>query len=312
MKTLNLVDLDKSDIKYLPQKFPDGQQNIVIEKFEFIHNIQSELGLTLKESIQIKSRLNNWLDLELITCAVASLRELEVEEIHLYVPYIMGARSDRKFEEGGNNYVKHVIAPAINNLKLKSVTCIDPHSDVLEACINNFKKMDNTELVRFSIKNIISSLPQNYRTKLTGNLSDDIILISPDAGASKKIYKLAEQIGYKGDIITCNKDRDKDSRLTMINVPYYDVDYRDKDFIIIDDICDGGATFINIAKHLQSGDFRDENGKMKHKIYLIVTHGIFSKGFGELQQYFDGIYTTNSYKQLNPDTQDFVKQLNVF
>lgn len=32
MKTLNLVDLDKSDIKYLPQKFPDGQQNIVINK----------------------------------------------------------------------------------------------------------------------------------------------------------------------------------------------------------------------------------------------------------------------------------------
>lgn len=45
---------------------------------------------------------------------------------------------------------------------------------------------------------------------------------------------------------------------------------------------------------------------------LIVTHGIFSKGFGELQQYFDAIYTTNSYKQLNPDTQDFIKQLNVF
>lgn len=30
MRTLNLVDLDKSDIKYLHQKFPDGQQNIVI------------------------------------------------------------------------------------------------------------------------------------------------------------------------------------------------------------------------------------------------------------------------------------------
>lgn len=30
MKTLNLVDLDKSDIKYKIQKFPDGQQNIVI------------------------------------------------------------------------------------------------------------------------------------------------------------------------------------------------------------------------------------------------------------------------------------------
>ena len=30
MKTLNLVDLDKSDVKYKISKFPDGQQNIVI------------------------------------------------------------------------------------------------------------------------------------------------------------------------------------------------------------------------------------------------------------------------------------------
>ncbi len=31
MKTLNLVDIDKSDIKYKISKFSDGQQNIVID-----------------------------------------------------------------------------------------------------------------------------------------------------------------------------------------------------------------------------------------------------------------------------------------
>ena len=107
------------------------------------------------------------------------------------------------------------------------------------------------------------------------------------------------------------KDRDKDGKLTLCNVPLYQHEvfgydeYKGKDFIIIDDICDGGATFINIAKW-----FKDRT--MQNKIYLIVTHGIFSKGFGELQQYFDGIYTTNSYQDLNPDTQLFIKQLNVY
>ena len=307
MRTLNLVDLDKSDIKYLHQKFPDGQQNVNFEGMQ-VGLIKGYTNPKFITPIEIKSRLNNWLDLELITCAVASLRELDVTEIHLHVPYIIGARSDRKFEEGGNNYVKHVIAPAINNLKFRSVTCIDPHSDVLEACINRFRKESNINLIKFSLNNIYNLICGETAYLKQNNF----ILVSPDAGASKKIYKLAEQIGYKGDIITCSKDRDKDGKLTKTIVPITDSIIKSKkDYIIIDDICDGGATFINIAKEIKA-TFSIYGKTEKPKIYLIVTHGIFSKGFGELQQYFDGIYTTNSYKQLNPDTQDFIKQLNVF
>jgi ribose-phosphate pyrophosphokinase len=82
-----------------------------------------------------------------------------------------------------------------------------------------------------------------------------------------------------------------------------------KDYIIIDDIIDGGQTFINIAKELKSKP-------LKGKIYLIVTHGIFSKGFAELSQYFDGIYCTNSYSDIEnlvggAYTKNF-KQLNIF
>lgn len=303
MKTLNLAHSDKSDIKYKPIEFPDGQQNIVITNYDFIKNSLS-YGRGLMP-IQIKSRLNNWLDLELITCAVASLRELGVEEIHLHTPYIIGARSDRKFEEGGNNYIKDVLAPIINSLNFKTVTCIDPHSDVLEACIKGFRKESNLELVKYSISEM-------YNID-RGEISDDFILVSPDAGASKKIYKLAEQIGYEGDIITCSKDRDKDGKLTKTVVPEpkptSTLEYYKKDKIIIDDICDGGATFINIAKiikdfHIDYKKYLDEESG---KIYLIVTHGIFSKGVDELFQYFDGIYCTNSYQSLEK-----VKQLYVF
>lgn len=92
----------------------------------------------------------------------------------------------------------------------------------------------------------------------------------------------------------------------------------EKDFIIIDDICDGGATFINIASKIKE---YYKGFKYEPKIYLIVTHGIFSKGFKELSEYFDGIYCTNSYKNIRLDQpindilgadSNFVKQLNVF
>lgn len=253
--------------------------------------------------------MNNFLNLEEIVCATKSLRNLGVKEIHLYTPYFLGSRSDRQFEEGSNNYLKDVICPIINSLNFESVTIMDPHSDVLEACLNNFKKESNFKLVKFFLEDKVCGIDQS-------KLKDEFILVSPDAGASKKIYKLAEQIGYKGDIITCSKDRDNEGNINKTIVPI-DFTNTNKDYIILDDIIDGGRTFINIAEELKNNCI--DRYKTKQKIYLIVTHGIFSKGFEELSKYFDGIYCTNSYKDLlvlqtfnTKDFKEFVKQPNVF
>lgn len=282
MKTLNLVNIERSDIKYRIDEFPDGQQQVVIDTVIYISN----------ELIVVKSRLNNFQDLELIICATKSLRNLGVKEIHLYTPYFLGSRSDRQFEEGSNNYLRDVICPIINSLNFESITILDPHSDVLEACLNNFRKKPNSALVKFALYDLYEDIPSKQ----------NFILISPDAGASKKIYKLAEQIDYKGDVITCSKDRDEKGKLTKCVVPSIP---SGKDIIIVDDICDGGATFINIAKEI-----RNTEG-FNNKICLIVTHGIFSKGFNELSEYFDNIYCTNSYSNVNVGP-GFVKQLETF
>ena len=310
MKTLNLVYPEKSDIKWKLSKFPDGQQNVTIETKEYLLNKYTGCY----EDIKITSRLNNWLDLELIICAVKSLQSLGHKMIHLYTPYIIGARSDRKFSEGGNNYLKDVICPILNSLELESITCIDPHSHVLEACLKRFRKESNIKLIELALNDGI--LGQGKVKKEGGiNWINENILVSPDAGASHKIYKLAEQIGYKGDVITCSKERDENGKLTKTVVPTTYNQLANKDIIILDDICDGGNTFINIAKEISK--FMDDDAKL----YLIVTHGIFSKGFNELADYFDKIYCTNSYQDLNPNDLsnlgnmylgDFVKQLNVF
>ena len=57
--------------------------------------------------------------------------------------------------------------------------------------------------------------------------------------------------------------------------------------IIKDDICDGGGTFIPVAKDLR--------GRGAGLVGLYVTHGIFSKGFSSLYDYIDFIITTDSY-----------------
>lgn len=292
MLYLDLTNLEDSDIKYKVSKFPDGQQSITLEKFTFTQRLSS---------ILIKSRLNSFTDLELIICANQSLKEFGIDDVNLYVPYFLGARSDRKFVEGSVNYLKNVICPIINSQKFNKVIVLDPHSDVLEACLDNYVKINNFDLVEFALSHINDSQPT---------------LVSPDAGAYKKIFDVAKHFGVT-KIVTATKVRDIVSGNIISTEIDIDTEPGQRSYIIVDDICDGGRTFIELAKAIRS---KRDKSIFNDKIYLVVTHGIFSAGFGELNKYFDGIFTTNSVKcigDVDADTagtlhKTNVKQLNVF
>ena len=270
MRKLNLEYPEKSDVKFKISKFPDGQQTIDIETSSlFLQN----------DDIKIEARIHTFRDLEIIIAANQALKEIGVKSVSLYVPYFMGARSDRKFKEGGVNYLKSVICPIINSQEFSSVVTLDPHSDVLEACLNNYKKINNFELVRNSLTEIDNK----------NGAQDRIVLVSPDGGALKKIYDVAEEFGVT-NIVTAMKHRDiKTGKITHTEVPLSDSRYyKDVNFVIVDDICDGGRTFIELAKAIREK-------VTDSKIYLVVTHGVFSNGLDELGKYFSKVYSTNSY-----------------
>ena len=272
---LNLTHSEKnSHITFKVINFSDSQKQIKL----FFNNYSSI------DNVEIYSRMS-WDDLQIIIAATQALREHGIKLIDLYVPYFLGARSDRKFEEGTSNYLKTVICPIINSQNYNKVTVLDPHSDVLEACLNNFVKIDNVFLI-------------SHFFNLLG-IDDSPVLISPDAGALKKIYNVAEKFNIN-DIVVASKHRDiSTGKILGTEVPRDN--FEGKNVFIIDDICDGGRTFIELAKKLKE--------KNSGKIYLIVTHGIFSAGIDVLKEHLDGIYTTNSVKDIQND--DFIKTFNI-
>jgi ribose-phosphate pyrophosphokinase len=273
MITLNLIDINESQIKYEISKFPDGQQTLNILTSPQLKKVVDD-----KYEVEIVSRLNDFKNLELILCATSALKNIGVQNIHLYTPYFIGARSDRKFVEGGVNYLKDIISPIINAQDYKSVTVLDPHSDVLEATLNNFKKVNNFNLVNFALEKI-------------GDL-EDVVLVSPDGGALKKIFDVAKSFNIP-TMINAIKHRDiKTGQITHTEVP--DFNFKNNKFVIIDDICDGGRTFVELAKVIKEK-------RPTAEIYLVVTHGIFSAGFNTLNDYFNGIFSTNSYSDVKDD-----------
>ena len=195
--------------------------------------------------------------------------------------------------------MKQVICPIINSQNFSRVSVIDPHSDVLEACLNNFDKINNFRLVNFALESL------NGRSAQTA-------IVSPDAGALKKIYDIAKEFNIT-NVTTASKVRDISTgdvlRTELPTMDLTDIEH----IIIIDDICDGGRTFIELAKEIKK--------QTDKPIYLIVTHGIFSAGYEKLSDVLDGIFCTNSFKDVNFPTvrvqsrqhsEDFVQQLNVF
>lgn len=269
--TIDLINQTGTTIQYTISKFPDGQQDVVISPSQDFN----------KGQVHLKARLNSFSDLELILCATSALRRLGARRIFLNIPYLLGARADRQFVRGGTSYLADVLAPIINSQGYEQVRVNDVHSDVAAAAIHNLVN----EPYSYPLHQVMTS----------DVLSRRPVIVSPDGGALKRTFKVLELEGISDrvDVLLCNKSRDeKSGRLTKILVPDLS-EYLGREFFIIDDICDGGQTFINLARAIRE-KIDDEN--TRHKIHLIVTHGIFSKGFDPILEQIDTINFTNTYK----------------
>ncbi len=224
----------------------------------------------ISEVTEIFAHLNNSDDIMCLLLVVDAIRRVNsLTTINLTIPYFPYARQDRVCNEGESLSVK-VMADIINNLSCDKVTVYDPHSDVTAALLNNCHVISQSEIISNS------SISKTIIDK-------KLALVSPDAGAEKKIQKIAKCLSTNElsvEVFYSRKTRDiKTGNITSTEV-YGNV--KDKNLLIIDDICDGGKTFIELAKLLKAKGAKD--------IYLYITHGIFSKGLSELACHFKHVF----------------------
>ncbi len=268
MTTFNLIAPEKSDILFKAMVFPDSQPHIKIDA-----------GCLLKtdrnETVKVISRISNANDLLNVLFVKNTLDYSEFERVELHVSYLLAARMDRVMLEGEPFSLK-VISSILNGAGFKKISIFDPHSEVTTALINRSYSISNQEFVK-------DALDDYFRS----NDKSDFCLVSPDAGALKKIHKLALYLGIE-NLVECMKERDvKTGALTNFKTTTQDL--TNQTCFIIDDICDGGGTFVGTAKMLKE--------KGAKKVVLVVTHGIFSKG--SHLEFIDEIYTTDSYRWIN-------------
>lgn len=193
---------------------------------------------------------------------------ISIELIMGYTPY---ARQDRVCNLGEANGIA-AFATIINNLGFTQVTLVDPHSDVTPALIQ---------------RSVVRPLADIIRLDPYYNQVDfkEVYLVAPDAGAQKRVKALATELGAAG-YICATKDRNLQSM--EITGTRFDADVSGKKLLVIDDICDGGRTFIALAKAI-----REHNPSI---LELWVTHGIFSYGTDIVTNHYDRVTTTNTFQ----------------
>jgi ribose-phosphate pyrophosphokinase len=254
-------------MKYERVKYPDGQISAKVVNFD--------------GPAQIRERIISYEDLIYVKSICDVLEYKGYKDRTLFIACLLGQRSDRRFNIIQSFDLK-IIADIINSCNFSQVSILDPHSDMSLGLIDNSHKVAPT----LYIKEVVGKL------KLLG--IDKPMLISPDAGAYKKVFECASYLELETSAAV--KYRDAAGKIDLKFTG--DVKYRD--CLIVDDICDGGRTFIELGKQLLDRGART--------VRLYVTHGYFSKGFDELKEVIDHIYCTNSVKDI---TDEFITQFEV-
>lgn len=188
----------------------------------------------------------------------------------LHLPYLPHARADRVFETG-NALPLELFLDSI--LGFTEVMLTDPHSDFI------FQE-EYHKAIEVNIKHQHQCFIDTVK-----NIESGSVLVSPDKGAKAKIYKLQQALDVRTIatfVVEADKKRDVSTGRILETTLPEDFDYVGKTFYIVDDLCDGGGTFIPLAQKLKDLGAKEVN--------LYVTHMIGAKGLDLFKGIIDNIY----------------------
>lgn len=202
--------------------------------------------------------------------------------VGLILPFVPGARQDRLNDQGDYLFTAKSVAKEINLRNFSTVTVVDPHSDVIAALI------ERCRVVRADVC-------------IGGYLAFEKYdaVVSPDAGAEKRAGLVAKALGLP--LLHGWKTRDvatgaingfglEEAQTKIATAPEARTvpgAYRSERLrvLVVDDICDGGGTFLGLAEVLHCRGI---------DAHLYVSHGIFSQGTSKLLSHYGKIFCTDS------------------
>lgn len=270
-----MIYVNNQELKFT--KFPAGeiQGNFTEEFYTAILN-----NVCIKDSVCVTAYLLSSDSIFLLAQLKQFLNQNFSKEQHLlrlcYQPY---GRYDRKMTSEFDVCSLRIFASFLNSMNWDEVIVPDPHSSVTPALLN---------------KSIVQEQYQMVYNEV-GEAEQYDAIIAPDIGAVKKARKYADEVGLP--LLVCEKKRDPNTGkilgVEILNEKDIPTTFKDSlgrpYFLVVDDICDGGGTFVALSESLR----KDYNCFLD----LYVTHGLFTKGKELLEQHYSNVYAYHDYRQ---------------
>lgn len=234
-----------------------------------------EFQLKLPHQIKEERAILTWKpvdasEITFLALAVNALKHMGIWDVDLDILYLPYARQDRVCSQGEAHSLE-VICHFLDNLGLTTIRIWDVHNEEKTEAL-----FTETHVCFVTATNIFD----RYKVLDDFDLSN-LIICAPDDGAYGRVADLCNYFDFAIPV-TLHKVRCPETgRITGMNLDKYSRNVESYNILIIDDICDGGATFNQAAQILK------EKGAVN--LYLYVTHGIFSKGLDLLQENFKHI-----------------------
>lgn len=232
--------------------FPDGEVHLQLDT------------VTRKESVTVKCRITNATELFLLMQLSDILKRQCIEVSILEIYYLMGMRCDRLFDID-RPFTLSIVANVVNSLKAETVYIYEPHSVRCLKLIHHSFSSDLTWYIKSRL------LEQNK----------GLLLVAPDKGSVNRYRD-------KYFTVVCDKVRNESTGELQGFRATPKEDVAGRDLLVIDDLCDGGGTFVGLAPKL-----RELN---PNTMSLLVTHAIQKQGVEKVTAVYDKVYITDTYK----------------
>jgi ribose-phosphate pyrophosphokinase len=272
-KVITRIDFPSTQ-SYNVIRYPGGETQVRIVP-QFVEPISKSDEIIINARV---SSAQDFIELALLSDALYWCAKKAVQVLR--IPYLPYARADRRFVGGDCNGLA-VFCMLITACSFNRIEVLDVHNEqAVKPFLDNFIEVRPTALINLAIADI-------------GLAYGKGAILLPDAGAAKRYTDFGWPVFF-----ATKKRNPETGRLEGFSVPE---NIPDGPILIVDDICDGGGTFLGIAGQLPGRD-----------LFLYVTHGIFSKGLSALAEKFRHIYTTDSIKRAFSVDDSFMTEYSAF
>lgn len=245
-------------------------------KIEIATFADSEKRVRIEENVTdatvvVIASLSNPVDSSLVELCLLgdALKSNDCGKMIAVIAYYGYGRQDKAHREG-EGVSARVMAKLIEAVDFDKIVAIDLHSDL----VSGYFRKPITHL--FGAEIFVEPLKA---------LTDDLVIVAPDAGAAKRAQFFAEKLHAPLALIEKKRDLDKLHELKSVR---FIGETKNKIAVLVDDVITSGSTLVKAAYALK------EQGATK--VFACVTHADFVDGTPSVLQNspLDGVYVSDS------------------